>query len=251
MSGHSKWATIKRKKGATDAARGKLFTKLGREISVAVKNGGADPASNSSLRDAITKAKQNNMPNDNIDRIIKKASGDTDLSNYEEMTYEGYGAGGVAFIVKTLTDNKNRTAGDVRHAFDKFGGSLGTTGCVSYLFQNTGVIIIQDTNNKGEEYIYDIALNGGASDIEYNDSENIYEITSEPESFHELLKVIEESQEFTILSSGLELIPVNNIKPSDEHKKLILKLIEMLEDNDDVIDFFHNGQDIEEEEDNG
>ena len=145
MSGHSKWENIKRKKGATDAARAKVFTKIGREIAVVVKMGGPDPAGNAKLRDLIAKAKANNVPNDNIDRIIKKAAGDGDKNNYEEMVYEGYGPGGVAVIVECLTDNKNRTAGDVRHYFDKFGGNLGTSGCVSFMFSDKGRSLLKTT----------------------------------------------------------------------------------------------------------
>ena len=164
MSGHSKWSTIKNKKGKADAARGKVFTKIGRELAVAVKLGGPDPASNSRLRDVIAKAKANNMPNDNITRSIKKASGELGNINYEELTYEGYGIGGAAVIVETMTDNKNRTVGEVRHAFDKFGGSLGTNGSVSFMFDKKGVIVI-DTEAGDEDTVMEAALEAGAEDF--------------------------------------------------------------------------------------
>ncbi|MEG2956982.1 MAG: YebC/PmpR family DNA-binding transcriptional regulator, partial [Christensenellaceae bacterium] len=163
MSGHSKWSTIKNKKGKADAQRGKVFTKIGREIAVAVKLGGPDPSSNSRLRDAIAKAKANNMPNDNVARSIKKAAGELGTINYEELVYEGYGIGGVAVIVETMTDNKNRTVGEIRHAFDKFGGSLGTTGSVAFMFDKKGVLVIDGTAN--EEELMDAALEAGAEDF--------------------------------------------------------------------------------------
>ena len=164
MSGHSKWSTIKRKKGANDAQRAKIFTKIAREILVAVKAGGPDPDNNSSLKDAISKARAANMPNDNIQRTIKKASGSTDGDNYETITYEGYGPNGVAVIVNTLTDNRNRTAANVRHCFDKFGGNMGTTGCVSFMFDEKGVIIIENEDIDEDEITMD-ALEAGAEDI--------------------------------------------------------------------------------------
>ncbi|MBR5270690.1 MAG: YebC/PmpR family DNA-binding transcriptional regulator, partial [Clostridia bacterium] len=160
MSGHSKWSTIKRKKGANDAQRAKIFTKIAREIIVAVKNGGPDPENNSRLKDVIAKARSNNMPNDNIQRTIKKAAGSGDTDSYESITYEGYGPNGVAVIVEALTDNRNRTAADVRHAFDKFGGNMGTTGCVSFMFDNKGVIIIENEDIDEDEITMD-ALEAG------------------------------------------------------------------------------------------
>ena len=175
MSGHSKWHNIAQKKGKTDAARANVFTKIGREIAVAVKAGGPDPNSNSKLRDVISKAKAANMPNDNITRSIKKASGEGSTVNYEEMTYEGYGVGGTAFIVEALTDNKNRTAGDVRHLFDKFGGSLGATGCVSYMFKKKGIIIV-DKNSISEDELMLTALDLGAEDI--NSDDEYFEIVT-------------------------------------------------------------------------
>ena len=170
MSGHSKWSTIKRKKGANDAQRAKIFTKIAREIIVAVKAGGPDPDNNSSLKDAIAKARSNNMPNDNINRTIKKAAGDTDGDNYESITYEGYGPAGVAVIVNALTDNRNRTAADVRHAFDKNGGNMGQTGCVSFMFDQKGIIIIENEDMDEDEITMD-ALEAGADDIEVRSEE--------------------------------------------------------------------------------
>jgi YebC/PmpR family DNA-binding regulatory protein len=165
MSGHSKWANIKHRKEKTDAKRGQIFTKLGREIAIAVKMGGPDPAANSRLRDAIAKAKANNMPNDSISRSIKKAAGDTDAQNYDEVVYEGYGPEGVAIIVEAMTDNRNRTAGEIRHIFDKYGGNLGASGCVSFLFNRKGVIIIEKTAGIDEEEIMLEAIDAGADDV--------------------------------------------------------------------------------------
>ena len=165
MSGHSKWSTIKRKKEKTDNQRAKIFTKIGREIAVAVREGGPDPASNSKLKDIISKAKANNVPNDNIDRIIKKAAGDGNADNYEEIMYEGYGPSGIAVIVETLTDNRNRTAGDMRHYFDKFGGNMGQSGCVSFMFSKQGVIVIENDGDIDEEKLMEDALEAGAVDF--------------------------------------------------------------------------------------
>ena len=177
MSGHSKWENIKRKKGATDAARAKIFTKIGREIAVVVKQGGADPAGNAKLRDLIAKAKSNNVPNDNIDRIIKKAAGDGDKNSYESMVYEGYGPSGVAVIVECLTDNKNRTAGDIRHFFDKFGGNMGTSGCVSFMFSDVGTVVM-DNNGADEDKIMEDCFEAGADD--FNVDDDVIEISCDP-----------------------------------------------------------------------
>ncbi|MGB4033931.1 MAG: YebC/PmpR family DNA-binding transcriptional regulator, partial [Christensenellales bacterium] len=203
MAGHSKWANIKHKKSKADAARGNIFTKIGREISVAVKMGGPDPETNSRLRDAIAKAKQNNMPNDNINRSIKRASGELNSVNYEEMVYEGYAAGGVAVIVEALTDNKNRTAGEVRHIFDKYGGSLGSSGCMSYLFNRKGVIIVE-RGEMTEDDIMMIALEAGADDIETE--EEVFEIYSKPQDFSAVREEFEK-QGLNILSSEIDYIP--------------------------------------------
>lgn len=246
MSGHSKWSTIKNKKGKTDAARGSVFTKIGREIAIAVKNGGADPGMNARLRDAIAKAKQNNMPNDNIIRSIKKASGELSNVNYEELQYEGYASGGIAVIVEALTDNKNRTAGDVRHAFDKYGGSMGANGCVSYLFNKKGVIIVEK-KDMTEDDIMMLALDAGADDV--ITAEDIYEIYTLPQDMEQVRKAFEDA-ELSILSSSLELIPDLYIDPPENNISSINKLLNMLEENDDVQNVYHNANlpdEVEEE----
>lgn len=236
MSGHSKWSTIKRKKGANDAQRAKIFTKIAREIIVAVKAGGPDPDNNSSLKDAIAKARSNNMPNDNINRTIKKAAGDTDTDNYESITYEGYGPAGVAVIVNTLTDNRNRTAADIRHAFDKNGGNMGQTGCVSFMFDRKGVIIIE--NDKiDEDEITMAALEAGADDIEV--SEEVIEITTEPEVMGSVRDAL--SENYTISSAEVSMVPQTMTELTDESQiTAMTKLLDMLEDNDDVQDVYHN-----------
>ena len=180
MSGHSKWNNIKNKKAKTDAQKGKIFTKIGKEIAIAVRDGGPDPSSNSKLRDLIDKAKSNNVPNDNIERAIKKASG-ADAVAYEEITYEGYGPSGVAVIVTTATDNRNRTAGEVRHFFDKYGGNMGTSGCVAFMFTDKGVIIIEKDDSIDEDALMEASLESGAED--FNADEEVYEIYTEPRSF--------------------------------------------------------------------
>ncbi len=242
MSGHSKWATIKHKKAKDDAVRGKIFTKIGREIAVAVKEGGSDPNSNSRLRDAISKAKSNNMPNDGISRAIKKASGDLSSVNYESITYEGYGPNGTAFIVETLTDNKNRTAGDIRHYFDKSGGSLGQIGCVSYMFDRKGVIEI--SNEKLEEDdAFMIAVDAGAEDV--ISTEESYLIYTEVSNFSSVLANIEKAG-LEILESNLEYIPQNVLYIDNESQiKRITKLIDTLEEMDDVQNLHYNVELVE------
>ena len=237
MSGHSKWSTIKRKKEATDGARAKVFTKIGREIMVAVKEGGADPNSNSKLRDLISKAKSNNVPNDNIERVIKKAAGEGDKTNYEENVYEGYGPGGVAVIVECLTDNKNRTAADVRHFFDKFGGNMGTSGCVSFMFSTKGMIIV-DSEGVDEEKIMEDAFDLGASDLSSEDG--AFEVTTEPADFSVVREGLE-AKGYKLLSAEIEQIPSTYTALTDEEliKKMNL-LLEHLEDNDDVQNVYHN-----------
>ena len=242
MSGHSKWANIKIKKGKTDAARGSIFTKIGREIAVAVKAGGPDPANNSKLRDVIAKAKQNNMPNDTINRSIKKASGEQDGVSYESITYEGYGAGGVAVIVETLTDNRNRTAGDVRHLFDKYGGSLGQTGCVSYMFNKKGVIIAD--NAIDEDELMMTALDAGAEDVQATD--DVYEIYTAPGDLYTVSEKLKEAG-VNLLSADIDMIADNEIDPG-AHTQSIEKLIDMLEELDDVQNVYHNALLPEEEE---
>lgn len=242
MSGHSKWANIKIKKGKTDAARGSIFTKIGREIAVAVKAGGPDPANNSKLRDVIAKAKQNNMPNDTINRSIKKASGEQDGVNYESITYEGYGAGGVAVIVETLTDNRNRTAGDVRHLFDKYGGSLGQTGCVSYMFNKKGVIIADKSMD--EDDLMMTALDAGAEDVQAD--EDVYEIYTAPADLYTVSDKLKEAG-VNVLSADIDMIADNEIDPG-AHLQSIEKLIDMLEELDDVQNVYHNALLPEKEE---
>lgn len=241
MAGHSKWSNIKHKKGKADAARGNLFTKIGREISVAVKQGGADPVSNSRLRDVIAKAKQANMPNDNINRSIKKASGELDNIHYEEVVYEGYGPNGVAIIVEALTDNRNRTAGEVRHAFDKHGGSLGQTGCVGYMFNRKGVIVVDKTMS--DEDMMLLALEIEADDIVIDDE--VYEIYVSPSDVFDKAEQLENAGA-VILNKAVDMVPDNYITP--ENQETLVKLINALEDSDDVQNVYHNAELEEEEE---
>lgn len=245
MSGHSKWHNIQAKKGKTDAARGKIFTKIGREIAVCVKLGGADPNVNSKLKDLIAKAKSNNMPNDSIQRSIKKASGETDSVNYEEKTYEGYGVGGTAVIVRTLTDNINRTGGDVRHAFDKHGGNLGANGCVSYMFKRKGLIDIEKTLNTDVDDVMMQALDFGALDVvECDDCVNI---ETEPTQVGEVAEKLTNAG-FNVLSYENTLVPDNNIDLDEKQLASFQKMIDMLEDNDDVQEVIHNANLPEEPE---
>ncbi|MCI9518489.1 MAG: YebC/PmpR family DNA-binding transcriptional regulator [Clostridia bacterium] len=237
MSGHSKWATIKRAKGKTDAARGKVFTKIGREIAVAVKLGGGDPSTNSKLRDVISKAKAANMPNDNIQRSIKKASGELGNINYESISYEGYGVNGVAVIVETLTDNKNRTASDVRHIFDKCGGSMGTNGCVSYLFDTKGVILIEKKSGMDDDEMMMTAIDSGADD--FNVSDGLYEITTLPSALSQVREALE-SKGFVLAGAEVEKIPANTVDLSGADLEKFTRMLDMFDDNDDVQDVFHN-----------
>ena len=237
MSGHSKWKNIMHKKEKTDAQRAKVFTKIGKEMAVAIREGGADPVSNSKLRDLIQKAKANNVPNDNIDRIIKKFSGDNAV-NYEEMVYEGYGPCGVAVIVEAMTDNRNRTASEVRHAFDKFGGNLGQSGCVSYLFEDKGVIVIEKDAKIDEDKLMETALEAGAEDFLTED--DCYEIYTETADVHAIKDALEAAG-YTVLSAEEDKVPSNYItlEGEDDIKHMQL-LLGALEDNDDVSDVYHN-----------
>ncbi|MBP1757504.1 MAG: YebC/PmpR family DNA-binding transcriptional regulator [Firmicutes bacterium] len=238
MSGHSKWNNIKRKKGEADAQRGAIFTKLGRELAVAVKNGGADPEANSRLKDIIAKAKAANMPNDNIQRSIKKAAGSNDNDTYEEITYEGYGPGGVAVMVRTLSDNRNRTAGDVRHIFDKHGGNMGTSGCVNFLFQEKGTIIIDRELFEDEETVMMDALDAGAEDFAAEDE--VYEITTSPEDYRTVRDNLEKKKyEFIDVSVGPVPVTWTEITDPDLAEKME-KLIDKMEELDDVQDVYHN-----------
>ena len=247
MSGHSKWKNIMHKKGKTDAQRAKVFTKIGREIMVCVKEGGADPAANSKLRDLIAKAKQNNVPNDNIDRVIKRAAGGEDKNNYETMIYEGYGPNGVAVIVEALTDNKNRTAGDVRHYFDKFGGNLGTNGCVSYLFTKKGIIVLDNEDGSlDEEKVMEDCMDVGVEDFEFTD--DTVELETEPTDCGSIREALEQKG-YTIISAEVEQVPSTyvNLEDPEQIRKMNL-LLEHLEDNDDIQNVFHNWDRPEEEE---
>ena len=225
-----------------------MFTKIGREIAVAVKQGGPDPNSNSKLRDAIAKAKANNMPNDNISRSIKKASGELGSINYEEMTYEGYGVGGTACIVQALTDNKNRTAGDVRHLFDKFGGSLGATGCVSFMFKRKGVIAVAKADISEDDLMM-FALDAGAEDINSEDDE-VYEVLTAPADLGSVRDELEKNG-VKILSAEVDMIPENEVNPDPQQQETLLKMIDKLEELDDVQNVYHNAviTIIDEEED--
>ncbi len=240
MSGHNKWSTIKQKKGKNDAARAKVFTKIGRELAVAVRDGGsADPAANSKLRDCIAKAKANNVPNENIERIIKKASGEGSANNYEAITYEGYGPGGIAVIVETLTDNRNRTAGDVRHYFDKFGGNMGTPGCVAFMFSQKGVLVIdREEHDLDEDKVMEDALEAGASDFQAD--KDVFEIYTEPEDFGAVNEDLTEKG-YSFASAEVEMVPSTYTKLTDEEQAMKMqKLLDMLEDNDDIQNVWHN-----------
>lgn len=240
MSGHNKWSTIKQKKGKNDAARAKVFTKIGRELIVAIREGGsADPSVNSKLKDCIAKAKANNVPNDNIERIIKKAASGGDTANYEAITYEGYGPNGVAVIVEALTDNRNRTAGEVRHYFDKFGGNMGTQGCVSFMFTKKGVLVIEREDlDKDEDTVMSDALEYGASDFEAD--EDVFTIYTEPEDFSAVRDDLEKAG-YTFVSAELEMVPSTYTKLEDEESiTKMQKMLDMFEDNDDIQNVWHN-----------
>ena len=238
MSGHSKWANIKNKKEKTDSQRGKIFTKIGREIAIAVREGGGDPANNSKLRDVIAKARASNMPNENISRSIKKASGEIGSVSYEEIVYEGYGPGGVAVMVEVVTDNRNRAAADVRHCFDKSGGSLGANGCVSYMFDRKGVIVIERTTEIDEDKLMEAALEAGAEDFITED--DAFEIRTEVADFSSVRESLE-SAGYSFITAELSRIPQTMVENLDEETaQKMMKLLERLEDNDDVQEVFHN-----------
>ena len=239
MSGHSKWNNIKHKKEKTDSQRARVFTKIGREIAIAVKEGGADPNVNSKLRDVVAKAKANNMPNDNISRSIAKASGELGNVSYEEIVYEGYGNGGVALMVETLTDNRNRTASDVRHLFDKFGNGLGTTGCVSHMFSHQGVIPIEKKEDMDEDEVMMAALDAGAENFEATEEEFI--VYTDIASFSQVREKLEEGG-YTFTSAELEWVPQTMVSVAGADADKLDKLVENLEDLDDVQNVFHNGE---------
>ena len=239
MSGHSKFANIKHKKEKNDAAKGKIFTIIGREIAVAVKEGGPDPNNNSRLRDVIAKAKANNMPNDKIERGIKRAAGDAGSVNYERVTYEGYGPGGIAIIVEALTDNKNRTASNVRNAFTKGNGSLGTTGCVSYMFDQKGQIIIdREECDMDADDLMMTALDAGAED--FSEEEDSFEILTSPEDFSAVREALE-TQGIPMAEAEIKMIPQNYVALSDENDiKFLNRTLDLLDDDDDVQAVYHN-----------
>ena len=246
MSGHSKWHNIQAKKGKADAARGAVFTKIGREIAIAVRDGGANPESNGKLRDVIAKAKANNMPNDNIQRSIKKASGELSNVTYEQITYEGYAPGGVAVIVDTITDNRNRTVSDVRHCFAKNGGNLGNSGSVAFMFDEKGVLVVERKPGMDEDEMMMLALDAGAEDVKAD--EDAFEIYTSPADFSAVREALEQ-QGLSFLSAEVDKIPQNTVAIDDpEVLKSIQKLLEMLDDNDDVQNVFHNAE-LPEEED--
>ena len=245
MSGHSNWSTIKRKKEKTDNARAKVFTKIGREISVAVKAGGPDPAANSKLKDVIAKAKAANVPNDNIERIIKKAAGEGNADNYENIVYEGYGPSGIAVIIEALTDNRNRTAADVRHAFDKFGGNMGTTGCVSFMFSRQGVILIEK-EDIDEDKLMEDALEAGASD--FLTDGDVYEIRTEPNDMG-LVRDDLEAKGYKYISAEVAYIPSTYTKltnPDDIQN--MGRMLEMFDESDDIQEVYHNWENEEDYE---
>ena len=238
MSGHSKWHNIQAKKGKTDAKRGKIFTKIGKEIVVAVKNGGANLDSNSKLRDVVAKAKAANMPNDNITRAIKKAAGEANSVNYENIVYEGYGPSGVAVIVDVLTDNKNRSAGNVRNAFTKGGGNMGNSGCVGFMFQEKGEIIIEKAD-LDEDEIMMMALDAGAED--FASEEEVFVVTTSPEDFGTVREALEaEGLEF--LEAGVKMIPDTYTEINEDDAKKFQKMLDLLEDDDDVQEVYHNAE---------
>ena len=236
MSGHSKWKNIMHKKEKTDAQKAKTFTKIGKEIAVAVKAGGPDPVSNSKLKDLIAKAKANNVPNDNIERIIKKAASN-ESDNYEEVVYEGYGPSGIAIIVVTTTDNRNRTASEVRHYFDKFGGNLGTTGCVSFMFSDKGIVVVEGEGVE-EDALMEVALEAGAEDI--NSEDGVFEITTEPNLVYEVKDALEAAG-YKVLSAEEDKIPASTVTLTSEDDIIKMnKLLDMLDENEDVQDVYHN-----------
>jgi YebC/PmpR family DNA-binding regulatory protein len=239
MSGHSKWHNIQGKKGKTDAKRAKIFTKIGKEIAIAIKEGGPNPDINSRLRDAIAKAKANNMPQDNIARAIKKGSGEMDGVNFEAIVYEGYGPSGIAVVVEVLTDNKNRSAGNVRPAFTKYGGNLGSTGCVSFMFQQKGQLVIEKSNKIDEDELMMLALDAGAEDFEAE--EEVFVVTTTPEDFATVREALE-SNGLEFLEAEITRIPDTYTAITEEVAVKFQKMIDVLEDDDDVQNVYHNAE---------
>lgn len=243
MSGHSKWHNIQAKKSKNDAAKGKIFTKIGRELILAARDGGSNLDTNSKLRDVVAKAKAANMPNDTIDRAIKKGAGELEGITYEEIVYEGYAPGGVAVMVKCLTDNRNRSAASVRHKFDKYGGNLGANGCVSYMFQRKGQLVIEKTDEIDEEELMMQALEAGAED--FNSEEEVFEITTDPADFSEVREELEKNG-YSFLEADITMIPDVMTAVDMETAPKTQKLLDMLDDDDDVQDVYHNAEYPEE-----
>ena len=246
MSGHSKWHNIQAKKGKADAARGKIFTKIGREIAIAVREGGSNPDVNGKLRDVIAKAKANNMPNDHITRSIKKAAGERGNVDYEQITYEGYAPGGVAVIVETITDNRNRTASDIRHCFAKVGGNMGTTGSVSFMFDQKGVLVVEREPGSDEDEMMMLALDAGAEDVKVD--EDAFEIYTAPNDLTAVREALEKQGIASFLTAEVQMIPQNTVAVEGENLEAIQKMLELLDDYDDVQEVFHNAELPEEEE---
>lgn len=236
MSGHSKWHNIQAKKSKTDAQKAKIFTKMSREIILAVRDGGPNPDSNAKLASLIAKAKANNVPNDNLKRVIERASGSADGANYESITYEGHGPSGVAVIVEAMTDNRNRTASEVRHAFDKFGGSLGVTGCVSWSFDQKGVLVIERGDLEEDKVMMD-AIESGADEFEATDE--TYEITTAPDDFDSVLAALEKLG-YSFIEAEVEMVPQTYVTLGEEDKVKMQKMLDLLEDSDDVQEVWHN-----------
>ena len=245
MSGHSKWANIKNKKEKTDSQRGKIFTKIGREIAIAVKEGGSDPNNISKLRDVIAKAKAANVPNDNITRSIKKAAGELGSINYEEITYEGYGPNGIAMIVDVVSDNRNRTAADVRHVFSKHGGNLGASGCVSYMFKQKGIFAVSAETGVSEDDLMMIALDAGAEDIK--SSEDGFEIITDPAAYDDVEKALADNN-IEVAMSEITMVPDTMAELSDEDAEKVQKMLDALDDCDDVQDVYTNADLPEDDE---
>ncbi|AEB75715.1 YebC/PmpR family DNA-binding transcriptional regulator [Clostridium botulinum] len=243
MSGHSKWHNIQAKKSKNDAAKGKVFTKIGRELILAARDGGSNLDTNAKLRDVVAKAKAANMPNDTIDRAIKKGAGELEGITYEEIVYEGYAPGGVAVMVKCLTDNRNRSAASVRHKFDKYGGNLGANGCVSYMFQRKGQLVIERTDEIDEEELMMQALEAGAED--FNAEEEVFEITTDPVDFSEVREELEKNG-YSFLEADITMIPDVMTAVDMETAPKTQKLLDMLDDDDDVQDVYHNAEYPEE-----
>ncbi len=239
MSGHSKWKNIQHRKGAQDAVRGKMFTKVTKEIIVAVKAGGPDPDSNAKLRLALVKARSVNLPKDNIERAIKKGAGSNDEANYQEKIYEGYGPGGVALIVECLTDNLNRTVSEIRYIFSRAGGNLGTEGSVGYMFKKKGSIVYDKSKITDYDKLFEVALDNGAEDI--SDEDEVYEVLCEPEAFTTLKEKLDEIIKVEPLEASINRIPDNYVSVDSDKAESLQKLIDNLEDNDDVQNVFHNG----------